>query len=185
MPARIDITGQRYGRLTVISYSGNQRWLCRCDCGNYKDIIGSQLRGEITKSCGCIHSEQIARRNHENRKHGCSDDRLYGIWHGIKQRCCDPNRKDYKNYGGRGIKICDEWKDDFGAFKEWALSSGYNYNAPYMRCTIDRIDNNGNYEPGNCHWVPIKDQMKTRRNNSVRDSRGRYIKTAQDSSVCS
>lgn len=181
---RIDLTGKRYNRLTVISFHGDGRWLCRCDCGNYKIINGSSLKNGNTKSCGCIHSEQLAKRNSDNRKHGHTDDRLYGIWHGIKQRCCDPNRKDYKNYGGRGIKVCDEWLNDFSAFREWAIASGYDYNAKFMECTIDRIDNNGNYEPDNCHWVSMKEQTKTRRDTRVRDSRGRYIKAPESRSLC-
>ena len=180
----IDISGNHYGRLTVIAYQKNSKWLCRCDCGNYKTVLGSSLRNGNTRSCGCIHSEQLAKRNHKKRKHGCTDDRLYGIWQGMKQRCRDPSRKEYKNYGGRGIKICDEWLHDFGAFREWALNAGYDYNAEFMKCTIDRIDNDGNYEPNNCRWVNMKEQMKTRRNNRVRDLRGRFVKACEGSPVC-
>jgi hypothetical protein len=179
MGALVDITGQRFGRLTAIKRIGTKQrsvlWLCECDCGNLFHAVARSLRSGNTKSCGCIHSEQLAKRNYENRIHGDVDSRLYGIWHGMKQRCCDPKRKDYKNYGGRGITICDEWVSDYAAFQEWALKTGYDYNAGYMQCTLDRIDTDGPYAPWNCRWVDAKTQANNRKNENVRrNANGTY-----------
>ena len=167
MSRLIDLTEKRFGRLTVIKRVGTKNdsplWLCECECGNSAEINTRSLSTGNTKSCGCIHSEQLAKRNYENRIHGDVDSRLYGIWHGMKQRCYDSNRKDYENYGGRGITVCDEWKEDYSAFQKWALGNGYNYNADYMKCTLDRVKVNGPYAPWNCRWVDAKTQANNRR----------------------
>ena len=163
-----DLKGQRFGKLKVIDFAysnGTCYWKCRCDCGKDCIVKGTSLRYGSTKSCGCGSLEQ-ALINLDNArqlttKHGCSHkDKLYHIWKGIKARCYNPHNKRYKNYGGRGIKVCDEWKNDYLSFKNWALNNSYSDDL-----TIDRINNDGNYEPNNCRWVDIK----TQQNNTTRN----------------
>ena len=168
MNSKYDLTGKKFERLTVIkrvenSKSGQTRWLCKCDCGNEVIVWGCHLRSGHTRSCGCIHSEQIKNIKHY-KKHGLRWTRLYRIWNGIKSRTNLTNINDnYKNYSGRGITICDEWKE-FMPFYYWAINNGYKDNL-----TIDRIDVNGNYEPSNCRWATFEIQQNNKRNN-------RYIK---------
>lgn len=165
-----DEIGNRYGRLTVIKLEkatkrGRQYWLCKCDCGNevVKDI-GSMRRGK-TKSCGCLRKEII--ENGNMIKHGGSRSRLYYVWIDMKNRC-NPSHDSAKYYGARGIRVCDEWLHDFQNFREWAYSNGYDENAPYGQCTLDRINVNGNYEPSNCRWVDMATQHRnTRRNRYI------------------
>lgn len=156
-----NLIGQKFNRLTVISQaeSKNQRryWNCLCECGNNTIVTTSKLKNGHTKSCGCIASEIIIKRN---TTHGLRKTRIYNIWYDIKRRCYNKKNKSYSNYGGRGISVCDEWLNDFMNFYNWAMENGYTDDL-----TIDRIDVNGNYEPSNCCWVTKAQQSLNRRSN--------------------
>lgn len=171
-----DITGERFGRLTVIELTSKRHnrcaiWLCRCDCGNFTEVQGSYLRNGETRSCGCLHDELAAERGKTaNLTHGGYYDRLHRVWSGMLTRCRNSNHPEFHRYGGRGITVCAEWEKSYQAFKEWAYSHGYEDKAPYMECTIDRIDFDGNYCPENCRFISSKEQnrnLSTNRNITV------------------
>lgn len=162
----IDLTGKRFCRLVVVCRNEHNdkfnqvTWKCRCDCGNEVIVKGNALKSGNTKSCGCYKLEQIRKSETKHSIHGLKHTRMYNIWHGMKARCYNPNNKDYCNYGARGIVMCDEWKNDFQAFYDWAMANGYSDNL-----TIDRINNDRNYEPSNCEWVTTHKQNQNKRNN--------------------
>lgn len=155
-----DLTGKKFGRLKVIKYNGSNKngralWLCQCDCGNTKTIIGNSLLSGLTISCGCYNKE-CSKEIHS--KHKQSYSKLYKVWQGMKTRCYNGKFIYYKNYGGRGISICDKWKYNFLTFYKWAINNGYQEGL-----TIDRTNNDGNYEPNNCRWVTRAEQNRNQR----------------------
>lgn len=175
---KLDLTGKRYGRLTVLCESGknkygNYMWRCACDCGERVDVAGGKLVSGHTQSCGCHRKDLMQsigkKGTHYDSQAGKPNHRLYGVWHSMKDRCSRKTASNYKYYGGRGISVCDEWQS-FEAFKKWALSTGYDKNAEYGECTIDRIDVDGDYEPSNCRWVDAKTQAQNRRNHAQKSA---------------
>lgn len=163
----INLIGQKFGRLTVVRdtrkrYRTEVIWLCKCDCDSSIEVVSSYLRKGDTKSCGCLKKEKAKimglrnkGKNHPQYKHGDRDTSFYRLWKGIKCRCHNQNYWSYKYYGGRGIKICPEWRDDYRIFKQWAFANGYK---PGL--VIDRINNDGNYTPDNCQWITRAENTK-------------------------
>lgn len=167
-----DLTGRQFHRLTVISAAAKSGyWICECECGNRKEINGGNLRAGRTKSCGCLNREIVIGRN---TKHGLTsrDERgpLFTVWVNMRHRCNDEKNKCYQRYGGRGIKVCEEWNKDFEAFHSWAVDNGYK-----TGLTIDRIDNDGDYSPQNCRWSSAKEQARNRITNHKITAFGRTM----------
>lgn len=155
------LVGNTYGNLTVVAlgYIRDRRsyWICQCECGNQKIVRGDALISLKTISCGCLKKQQDRINLTANHKGGRTKERLYHIWMGMRQRCHNPNNHAYKDYGGRGISVFQEW-EDYDVFKQWAFENGYSSNL-----TIERKNVNGNYEPSNCCWIPQKLQPRNTR----------------------
>lgn len=150
-----DMIGRKFGRLTVIARAGSKKgngfsrklWECVCDCGTHKILPTKLLTSGNVRSCGCL-KEEINKKPKLEAATREEHIRLRKVWNSIKQRCYNPNSQEYRSYGGRGIKMCDEWRNSSKVFIEWALNNGYS-----IGLDVDRIDNNGNYEPSNCQFL--------------------------------
>lgn len=176
----IDLTGRRFGRLVVESFAGcrligpsqtsNRQWLCRCDCGNVAVLLACNLGGKGTLSCGCLQKEMASQHN---STHGMVRSPEFNVWVRMRQRCTNPKSKDYPNYGGRGITVCERWME---SFENFFTDMGLRPSSAY---TLDRIDNSGNYGPGNCRWATRREQNLNTRQNRFLTYKGRTLTTSE------
>jgi hypothetical protein len=174
-----EILGTRFGRLVVVGFQKKKppnrgwSWVCRCDCGNTHIASPNDIRNGKIKSCGCYHREASKKRAQKFENDVYSNKRLYSIYNGIKKRCYSCNEPRYRDYGARGIIMCDIWIDKecgFDNFVTWSNANGYDDTK-----SIDRIDVNGNYEPSNCRWISMKEQNLNKRCTKWVDYNGEHI----------
>lgn len=172
-----DLAGKRFGRLTALRQvksdkSGRARWECQCDCGNTTIAAASRLKNGLSNSCGCLRIDKVKTANVTHgitcqKKDKPRIPKIYQTWANIKTRCTNPKTPYFDSYGGRGIKVCEEWMNDFQAFYDWAMSNGYKEGLQ-----IDRIDNDGDYTPENCRWVTKTINANNKRNNLLIEHNG-------------
>ena len=172
-----NLNGLRFGRLTVVGFSGLNKhrkatWNCLCDCGNSVIVVGASLKNGSTKSCGCY---ELETKQERNTTHGLRKHDLYKTWLNMKSRCYNSNNSHYKYYGKKGIGMCDDWKNNFKSFYDWAINNGWK-----RGLSIERIDNNKQYEPENCKWIDISKQSQNRTTNHyVADKNGNVYTIAE------
>ncbi len=181
-----DLTGQVFGKLTVIGISKKVQsgkreryyWRCRCDCGNIKDVRTDCLTSGYVTSCGCIKKEQDKINLTKFHRHKLSNTKLWHTYYGMLHRCYNKDDTHYGNYGERGIVVCDDWKHSFDNFARWAINNGYK-----QGLQIDRINNDGNYEPSNCRWSTPKDNCRNRGSNVLVEYNGKFVTIVELSEI--
>lgn len=181
-----DLTGQQFGKLTVIDiskkvWSGKREryyWKCRCECGNMKDVRTDCLTSGNVRSCGCIKKEQDKINLIKFHQHKLSGTSLWYVYYSMLHRCYNKEDTHYDNYGGRGIAVCEEWKGSFDNFAQWALNNGYK-----QGLQIDRINNDGNYEPSNCRWCTLKENCRNRGSNVLVEYKGKFVTIVELSEI--
>lgn len=167
-----NLYGQQFGRFVALgpvgrTIHGSIIWRCQCECGSVRDVDGQSLRKGLSQSCGCLQREMTSKLGKSNASHGMVGSPEWKAWASMRGRCSNPNYRSYKNYGGRGIKVCDRWIDSFEAF---FADMG---RRPSAKHSLDRINNEGNYEPGNCRWATTKEQALNKRINRTVTAFGR------------
>ena len=172
---KCNLQGERFGKWVVINKAeqklhGKTAWLCKCDCGTVRTVAQNNLVSGLSTNCGCVRKQNLSQK----ATHKETNSRLYGVWGSMMSRCYDKNRKCFKQYGEKGVLVCEEWHK-YEVFRDWALANGYDKNASRGGCTIDRINVCGNYEPSNCRWVDMKTQCRNKRNTLLVEYCGRTI----------
>lgn len=170
----IDITGQRFGQLTVLGYLGAKKWECQCECGGAAVCLGSNLKRGNSTSCGCRLNGVLRKRN---ETHGLSRHPNYAIWCDMLGRCGNPNRKSFKNYGARGIEVCDRWRYGEGGMTGFECFLADVGSRPRGK-SLDRVDNDRGYSPDNCRWASSAEQSRNRRNVRLSEDAAAAIRTA-------